>query len=223
MKIKGTQSNRFLANSSTQNNTPVSIYDYAADGAKDWKIEPVGSGYYRILHKKSGKSLDITNNSASQDANAVTKENNSNDGQVFKIEEVVCDNAMSLVATTNSDNVIAAETNTPVIGKTLASETAIVLDKTNTTTATYHAMATATVFPNPATTYFDMDLSFYTEKAVTVSIYNQFGALMMTHAIAVAGTEPAHIDISNLSNGNYMVRIASKGTTDLMKKIVIVK
>ena len=229
VKIKGTQSGRFLGNNSTQNNTAVTILDYAADGGKDWKLEAVGAGFYRISHKKSGKSLDITNNSAVQDANAVTKNENSNDGQLFKIEEIMCDNSLSLVAaTTTTQEAALAETNQNANKRTHAKADDIVLEKTIATAnisekPAYRAFGNATIFPNPAYTYFETELSFYNDKAVTIYLYNQVGALVATQSVENAGAAPLRMDVSNLNSGNYIVRIASTGTTDLMKKIVIMK
>ena len=229
VKIKGTQSGRFLTNNSTQNNTQVYVYDYAANDAADWKMEHTSGGYYRISHKKSGKSLDITNNSAVQDANAVTKQNNSNDGQLFKIEEVICENGLSLVATTTTDQVAAnVEANKTIAIETAQEATATPSEITKvggsiTEKPTYKSVGNAVIFPNPASTYFQTDLSAYKDKAVTIMLYNQIGALVATHQVEIAGSEPAQMDVSKFQSGNYIVRIVSKGTIDLMKKIVIMK
>jgi alpha-tubulin suppressor-like RCC1 family protein len=96
IKIKSQSSNKFLACNEGQNGANIFQFDYIAGGQKDWKIECLSGGDYRIVHKYSGKYLSVENNSKSDRAKIEIRNWNNNDAQKWKIVEVSCVNPASL-------------------------------------------------------------------------------------------------------------------------------
>jgi hypothetical protein len=80
------------------------------------------------------------------------------------------------------------------------------------------------LFPNPATDYIDVNLKDYKGKDVTIYLYNQIGITQSIHQIQnVNGASPEHIDLNNFSEGQYILRVESKGVRDAVKAIIIQK
>lgn len=89
VKVMSRNSGKYLACHTTSNNSNVYQYDYYSGGYKDWKVECVGNtGYYRFVHRASGKVLDITGGSTSDGANCIVYSWHGGDNQLFSIEEV---------------------------------------------------------------------------------------------------------------------------------------
>ncbi len=88
-KIMSRNSGKYLASHSTSNNSNIYQYDYCSGGYKDWKVECVGNtGYYRLVHRASGKVLDISGGSTADGASCIIYSWNGGDDQLFSIEEV---------------------------------------------------------------------------------------------------------------------------------------
>jgi phage tail protein X len=88
-KVMARHSGKYLACHTTYNNSNVCQYDYYSGGYKDWKVECVGNtGYYRLIHRASGKVLNISDGSTADGANCVIYSWNGGDDQLFSIEEV---------------------------------------------------------------------------------------------------------------------------------------
>ena len=88
-KVMARNSGKYLACHYTSNGTPVYQYNYYSGGYKDWKIECVGNtGYYRLVHRASGKVLDVSGGSTANGAKMQIYTWTGTDNQLFKIEEV---------------------------------------------------------------------------------------------------------------------------------------
>ena len=88
-KVMARNSSKYLACHYTSNGSKVYQYDYYSGGYKDWKIECVGNtGYYRLIHRASGKVLDVTGASTADGAKMQIYAWTGSDNQLFKIEEV---------------------------------------------------------------------------------------------------------------------------------------
>ncbi len=88
-KIMARNSGKYLACHSTSNSSSVYQYDYYSGGYKDWKVECVGNtGYYRLVHRASGKCLDVCGSSTADGAKMQIYTWNGGDNQLFSIEEV---------------------------------------------------------------------------------------------------------------------------------------
>jgi alpha-tubulin suppressor-like RCC1 family protein len=96
IKIKSQSSNKFLACNSDNNGANIFQFDYIAGGQKDWKIECLGGGDYRIVHKYSSKYLSVENNSKSDRAKIEIRNWNNNEAQKWQIVEVSCVNPANL-------------------------------------------------------------------------------------------------------------------------------
>lgn len=88
-KVMSRNSGKYLACHTTSNNSNIYQYDYYSGGYKDWKVECVGNtGYYRLVHRASGKVLDISGGSTADGANCIIYSWHGGDNQLFSIEEV---------------------------------------------------------------------------------------------------------------------------------------
>ena len=88
-KVMVRSSSKYLACHYTTNSASVYQYDYYSGGYKDWKIECVGTtGYYRLIHRASGKVLDVTGASTANGAKMNIYPWTGADNQLFRIEEV---------------------------------------------------------------------------------------------------------------------------------------
>lgn len=73
----------------------------------------------------------------------------------------------------------------------------------------------SSIFPNPAKDHIEVKL-FNNEQIEEVLIYNQFGAL-------ISSNTSSPIDISNLNNGIYFLKILSKNGKVLVDKLEVIK
>ncbi len=112
-KVMARSSSKYLACHYTANGTAVYQYDYYTGGYKDWKIECVGTtGYYRFVHRASGKVLDLSGASMADGAKMEIFTWDGTDSQLFKIEEVApaaysvaASTVLALNASSESDRV----------------------------------------------------------------------------------------------------------------------
>ncbi|MBL7818547.1 MAG: carboxypeptidase regulatory-like domain-containing protein [Saprospiraceae bacterium] len=77
------------------------------------------------------------------------------------------------------------------------------------------------IFPNPVSDYIDVDLKQYEGKAVTLQIYNSFGKIIATQQVERASSLPVHLDLSQATAGQYLIRITSQGRKAAIKKFSI--
>ncbi len=84
---------KFLSNDNT---TDEDCYanNYSSSGNTDWKIECNSDGTYRIIHKSSGKVLEVKYDSKKDESQIQIKKWKGSDAQKWRIEEVPC-NALS--------------------------------------------------------------------------------------------------------------------------------
>lgn len=76
------------------------------------------------------------------------------------------------------------------------------------------------LFPNPANNQLNIQISYYTGKDVSYELYNYSGSLITKKNMGtVSGNHTEQLDISNLDNGLYLVRLYL-GNTYLTKKFV---
>ena len=88
-KVMARHSGRNLAAHGTSNGCNVMQFNYCSDDYKDWKVECVGkTGYYRFVHRASGRVLDVSGGSTANGANLIIYQWTGNDNQLFSIEEV---------------------------------------------------------------------------------------------------------------------------------------
>ncbi len=78
------------------------------------------------------------------------------------------------------------------------------------------------VYPNPANDYFSLDLSILDGQPVDISIMDAVGKIVKTEHIDSAPLSQ-RFEIGELENGQYFVRIQSKGKKMTMKKLRIIK
>ena len=96
LKMKAQNSNKYWACFSNESGANVHQFDYTAGGQKDWKIECLGGGVYRILHKFSGKYLSIENNSKNDRVRTEIRSWHFKESQKWQISEVGCSNTANL-------------------------------------------------------------------------------------------------------------------------------
>jgi alpha-tubulin suppressor-like RCC1 family protein/uncharacterized protein YjdB len=90
-------------------------------------------------------------------------------------------------------------------------------------TVIYTPLSKTAIFPNPADDFLDIDVAAYKDASVSIYLYNSYGTLAKMQHIEKAGTQAAHLDISPLQSGNYLVRLVSKGHKDVVQPVVIMK
>jgi hypothetical protein len=66
-----------------------------------------------------------------------------------------------------------------------------------------------------------IDLSSYKSQAVEIYLYNYLGQERMVKMVEKVDNMVVDLDVSNEQTGNYMVRIKSKGTRDVVKSVNI--
>jgi hypothetical protein len=77
------------------------------------------------------------------------------------------------------------------------------------------------IFPNPANDVISIDLSTYINKDVEIYLYNYVGQQMDYKKLDKLTNPLVEMDITNKSEGTYLVRIKSKGKRDVTKKIIV--
>ena len=79
-----------------------------------------------------------------------------------------------------------------------------------------------TIFPNPTSDFFDIDLKTVEGKMVDISLFNSIGTPILTKRIEKAGLTE-RINIENLSTGQYQVVVQPQGKRVVMKKVSVVR
>ena len=79
-----------------------------------------------------------------------------------------------------------------------------------------------TVYPNPSNGNFNVKLNLPSTENVTVEVYNLMGSKVMDVAAGSLSNETFEVNMSNSSNGMYIVRMTVNGTV-INKKIVLNK
>ena len=79
------------------------------------------------------------------------------------------------------------------------------------------------LFPNPASDFIDVNLKDYKGKDVTIYLYNQIGVAQIVRQVQNAGATLQHIELNDLSQGQYLLRVEAKGLRDAVKSVIIQK
>ena len=109
-KMKARHSGKYLACSSSYNNTNTAQNNYCSGGMKDWKIEPANYGCYKITHRASGRVLNVSENSTRDGAKVQICNWTGNDSQLWQIVETpATGNVLSAVNNTVFTTNAAAE------------------------------------------------------------------------------------------------------------------
>ena len=87
----------------------------------------------------------------------------------------------------------------------------------------FKSLSNALIFPNPANTVFNIDLTDYKNQSVEITLYNTIGQLVLVHKVAKIDNTMVELNVANQEVGNYKVRIQSKGKRDFVKTVVIAR
>ncbi len=79
-----------------------------------------------------------------------------------------------------------------------------------------------TAFPNPVRDELYLDLHQYYGQTATLVLLNQFGQPLINRQLDEVGTSPERLDVSNLSNGTYFIRVVTD-EGQKVQKILIAK
>ena len=79
------------------------------------------------------------------------------------------------------------------------------------------------VYPNPTDTELNIDLKNYQGKNVAVYLYNTYGQTVLTRHLEKVGDAPINFDMSKLNEGQYLIRVVSKGKRDAVKMVSIIR
>ncbi|MDZ7877966.1 MAG: GEVED domain-containing protein [Saprospiraceae bacterium] len=103
----------------------------------------------------------------------------------------------------------------------------IYLDKSETTTKpifvkmdTYNDF---TLYPNPTTEGVSIDVKKWLGKAVMIDISDNLGCIVLTQKLDAQHNRLHTINVENLTNGSYFVRLITANQRPLVKKLVILK
>jgi hypothetical protein len=77
------------------------------------------------------------------------------------------------------------------------------------------------MYPNPATTHVQVDLSSFIGKQVNIYIYSQVGRMMLQKRIEKVGKDLVNISLDGIVNGHYQMQIAVEGRSNISKKLII--
>lgn len=89
---------------------------------------------------------------------------------------------------------------------------------------TFKAINTVSIFPNPAQSELNIDVSNYTDGHASVYIYNSLGQLIQSvqnHHHHSTSSALITFDVSNMVSGTYLVRIVAAGKKDFVKQVSI--
>ena len=75
--------------------------------------------------------------------------------------------------------------------------------------------------PNPADDQVQLDLTQYKGKEVFVGLYNGFGQSVSEFHIETVGDSTFPMNLSDLTNGHYMIVVSVKGKRAVTKPLVI--
>jgi hypothetical protein len=87
----------------------------------------------------------------------------------------------------------------------------------------FKGLSDVLIFPNPAHSAFNIDLTDYKNQPVEITLYNTIGQLVLVHKVAKVGNSIVELDVANQEAGNYRVRIQSKNKRDIIKPLVIAR
>jgi regulation of enolase protein 1 (concanavalin A-like superfamily) len=79
------------------------------------------------------------------------------------------------------------------------------------------------VYPNPTDGKLNVDLSQYKGSSVRMELYSVAGKLLQFTEIEEVQTILEQLDISNLQNGVYLVKVKSEGWFDITKRVVLAR
>jgi hypothetical protein len=79
-----------------------------------------------------------------------------------------------------------------------------------------------TIFPNPTSDFFDIDLKTVEGRMVDISVFNSIGTPLLTKRIEKASLTE-RINIENLGAGQYQVVVQPQGKRVVMKKVSVVR
>lgn len=94
---------------------------------------------------------------------------------------------------------------------------------TNLEVAKFNERQQITLYPNPADSYFEIDLLPFKGQAVDLTITNQFGQSIKTVHIDKVTSEPTRIELDRFINGFYQVQIQSIDNQSTTVKLVVAK
>ncbi|MCX6232545.1 MAG: T9SS type A sorting domain-containing protein [Bacteroidetes bacterium] len=77
------------------------------------------------------------------------------------------------------------------------------------------------IYPNPASKYFNIDFNFGFEKDMQIQIYDVLGNRIIDQSIT--NRNPVSINVENLKNGIYYIKIKQQNNSILIKKLLINK
>jgi Secretion system C-terminal sorting domain/Ricin-type beta-trefoil lectin domain-like len=218
-KFTAHHSNMALTSNVTTEGANLYQNTYTAGGQSDWDVECMGGGYYRIVHRLSGKYLSIEGNSLADNANAeIRADNQSNSSVYWQIEEVACSFSGLVAANSTGTTAVANPLGTnnlgekPVINK---------LPSDMGTKLPVSQVQNVQIFPNPAQNYIDLELKELPENDITVTLLNVLGSRSLeTQAKA---TQSLRLDTQSVPSGLYILQISEKGKPIIRKEVVIHK
>jgi peptidoglycan/xylan/chitin deacetylase (PgdA/CDA1 family) len=75
------------------------------------------------------------------------------------------------------------------------------------------------IYPNPTDSELNINLKHYKGKNVEVHLYNTIGQEVFTKMLENVGDTPYIFNISKLNEGQYLIRVVSKGKNDAVKMV----
>lgn len=83
--------------------------------------------------------------------------------------------------------------------------------------------ASLEVFPNPATDQINLKVSGMQSNATTLQVFNMMGQLVISEPFrTLQGIDQGHLDISNLAQGSYILRLQD-GNEELVQKFAVTR
>ncbi|MFM9947363.1 MAG: T9SS type A sorting domain-containing protein [Saprospiraceae bacterium] len=79
------------------------------------------------------------------------------------------------------------------------------------------------IFPNPTTGELKVDLTQYAGLPVRIEVYNLQGHLLQFAELDEVQTAVESIDLSDNTDGMYLIRVKSAGMSDVMKRVVLAR
>ena len=92
----------------------------------------------------------------------------------------------------------------------------------NLITLNFKAIQDFAVFPNPSSDYVNVDLSPYEDRLVQLTIIDAVGREVRSASVEKAG-KIHHVELTDLPNGQYIIRIHTLGKRDVTRLFTITK
>ena len=202
VKLTARHSDKSIASSNNGNKSDVYQICYNASGNfKDWQIECLGSGFYRIKHRQGNKYLSVANASTANGAKIEIRNWVAANDQMWQIIETTCGSTTASNLCANSNDMAFNTGNTG-----------------NNNTLTAKDGLHLSISPNPATDKINISIANETDAEWTIKMVNTVGQTVFIQTGQYSSI--FNIDAQNFKSGLYIIEYQVDGNRKIEKVLV---